>query len=131
MIELWFDGYCENNPYGDCGIGVVIKQDGKDLHSISEHIGKGQGMSSNVAEYEALRKGLAYLKDNNLQNEEIRFYGDSKMVIMQMSGKWKIKGGIYREKALEVKELLKCFSNTVLKWIPREQNTKADELSSK
>lgn len=129
MIELWFDGYCEPYPCGIGGIGLVIKQDDKDLHSISEHIGSGEGMSNNVAEYEALKRGLEYLKSNNLNKHDIKVYGDSKIVIMQMSGKWEIRNGIYKEKALETKELLKSFDNICFNWIPREQNTIADKLS--
>jgi ribonuclease HI len=53
MITIWFDGFCDGNPCGKGGIGVLIEKDGKELHTISEYIGEGECMTNNVAEYEA------------------------------------------------------------------------------
>ena len=59
----------------------------------------------------------------------INIYGDSMLVINQMTGKWKIKSGYYVDYATECKKFLKLFTNINLKWIPREENTYADNLS--
>jgi hypothetical protein len=56
-------------------------------------------------------------------------------VIRQMFGgggfkkKWQIRGGHYAQIAFRCRELLKRFPRIRGEWIPREENTLADELS--
>jgi len=62
---------------------------------------------------------------------------DSKMLVNQMSGEWKVTKKAFRnrdessyvDKYLEAKELAGKFADLTFKWIPREQNAEADELS--
>ena len=129
MIEVWFDGLCDKNPYGKGGVGAVIERNGEIVHIIAQYIGEGKYMSNNVAEYAALHSALLYLERLGLVDDEVIVYGDSRLVIEQMSGHWKITGGLYTRTALATKALLKCFPNITLHWIPREQNVRADELS--
>lgn len=131
MIEAYFDGFCEGNPYGKAGAGAVIQKDGEIIHTISDYIGEGVGITNNVAEYEALRRALNYLKASGLNDERVIVYGDSKLVIEQMRGKWKIKKGIYKDSALEARKEIESFKNITFCWIPKEKNTQADELSQK
>lgn len=128
MIELYFDGFCMTNPGTSGGCGVLILEDGEIIKTISSKI-VGSNISNNIAEYKGLILGLQYLLNSSLENEEINIFGDSKLVIMQMIGQWKIKKGLYKDVALEAKELLKKFSNINFKWIPREENEEADSLS--
>lgn len=130
MIQVWFDGCCKGNPYGKGGIGVVIKRDGKIIHTVSQYIGQGVNMSCNVAEHKALQTALIYLKDQGLTDERIEVRGDSSLVVDQMSGRRRIKKGIYKNTALKTKELLKCFTNLSSYWISRDKNTQADELTN-
>ena len=97
MIEAYFDGFCDT-PYGKAGIGAVIQRGGEVIHTISDYIGEGEQITNNVAEYEALRRVLGYLKASGLTDEQTVVYGDSKLVIEQMSGKWRIKKGVYKSK---------------------------------
>lgn len=55
---------------------------------------------------------------------------DSKLVIEQLSGNWKIKNEYLRQLAQDIKYHSKGLEITY-KWIPREQNSIADELSNK
>lgn len=135
---ICFDGACEpKNPNGNMGMGCVIFDitTGEEVFSHSSCIFLGEyghsQTSNNLAEYLALIEGLTYLYDNNLTSESIRCYGDSKLVVNQMSGYWKIKEGIYVKAALEAKEMLSEFSNINFQWIPREENNLADDLSKK
>lgn len=125
MIELWFDGYYENS---NSGIGIVIKQDGKVRHTISDKLTK-TAMSSNVAEYEALKRGLEYLISNNLHTAKVAVYGDSKLVIMQMANRWRVIQGLYKDIALKTKGHAGVFNDISFYWIPREKNIVADKLS--
>jgi|SRR6478752_890661 len=132
-VKCYFDGACEpKNPGGNMGIGAYILVHGKEIYTHSNYILANSENSNNVAEYMALEKILQYLQSNDLKSKEIWIYGDSNLVIQQMSGKWKVKNGLYKESALRCKELalrLKTKHNLNYKWIPRELNERADKLS--
>jgi ribonuclease HI len=131
----WFDGACEPvNPGGTASFGVVIKgEDGTVL--LREHgvVGKGRAMSNNVAEYAGVLHILKYLAHRPPGRATIR--GDSNLVINQLSGRWRIKKGLYLSIATETKELLACLRGLGWQinfcWIPREQNEECDALSKK
>lgn len=130
MIEIFFDGACEpKNPGGTASYGFIVLKEKKELYSESGIIAKGERASNNVAEYGGLLKALRWLYKNNYQKQNITCCGDSKLVIEQMSGNWKIKKGLYVDWAYKCLEALKYFPNTSLEWIPKEENTKADRLS--
>jgi len=132
MINVWFDGCCAPiNPGGIASFGIIIKDQYKLLHSNSGIVGNPPETSSNLAEYAGLQAALTWLLDNNLEIEKIYIYGDSNLVINQMFGTWKIKKGIYKNLAIQTKSLLKCFTDISGYWIPREQNSEADELSKR
>ena len=54
--------------------------------------------------------------------------GDSMLVINQMFGTWKIKGGLYAPLAKKASELLSRFMNIQGEWIACERNEVADDL---
>jgi len=132
MVKLYFDGACvPKNPGGDMGLGFWIEQYGKETYSFSKYIPSKDfpsKTSNNIAEYMALKEGLEYCISQNFK--DIMVFGDSNLVIQQMSGKWKIKEGLYVPFALETQSLLSKYSNIKFQWIKREQNTRADELSN-
>lgn len=131
-IICYFDGACRPfNPGGWIGYGWVILEKGKILWSKSGYKEKHESNSNNVAEYMALNDLLAFLLYEELQNEPIRIFGDSLLVVNQCNGYWNILGGRYAEQAYQCEELLKNFTNIKIRWVPREQNTLADAESSK
>lgn len=130
MINAYIDGACEPiNPCGNMGFGVYIEEDGKEIYSWSGFVPASNDNSNNVAEYIALQNCLDYLLENGLQEEKINIHTDSMLVCQQMSRRWKIKAGRYLPYALSCFEKVRYFNNLLIKWIPREQNTIADELS--
>jgi len=116
------DGGSRGNP-GPAAYGAVVYEGDKVLAEVSGKIGVA---TNNVAEYRGLIAGLqaAHKLDPNARIE-VRL--DSKLVVEQMSGKWKIRHPEMRELALEAK---KIHAHELLKfiWIPRESNTHADRL---
>ena len=140
-IIAYFDGCCEPvNPGGTASFGVVILKGKKRIYECSKIFfpqkGKEKETSNNVAEYSGFTEILNYLIENKLTKENIIVYGDSKLVLCQMFGDeerdgmiWKMKGGYYLPFAIKAKELLKKFKNIQGHWIPREENSLADELS--
>lgn len=132
MITVFFDGACgPENPGGKCGGGAAIYYDFELVYEIAErYVPKNpRDTSNNVGEYWALVKALELLLTQGKAQEEIEVFGDSKLVISQMTGKWRIKNGIYKDVGLACQKLVKNFPNLRLQWIPREQNERADGLS--
>lgn len=134
MIEAYFDGVTEPvNPGGFCAYGAVIFVDRKEIWREGKMIVMQEGnekmTSNNLAEYSGFVRILEKLVELKLQDESIIIRGDSNLVIHQMFASWKIKNGYYVEKAMKAKELLKSFSSIIGQWIPREQNSIADEIS--
>jgi len=134
MIEAYFDGCCEPvNPGGTASYGVVILKDRQKIWETSKLFtpkrGREKETSNNVAEYSGFKAILDYLIAHDLTKSQIIVYGDSKLVIEQMFGRWRIKFGYYVPIATTCKAMLKQFPYLTGKWIPREKNFLADELS--
>ena len=128
-IEIYFDGCCQPvNPGGHGGAGYMIST-GKETIKNSIYLGCGELMNCNVAEYRALILSLHDTLAFGLQDEQIVASGDSQLVIMQMKGEWRAKGGIYYPHYIEARNLAKKFKNLTFSWIPREENYEADYLS--
>jgi len=125
MIEAFTDGRAEPNP-GLGTYGYVVYQDGSRVHS--EHGVAGREVTNNYAEYFCLIRALEHLEAQ--RDEEIVVFSDSSLLVNQMEGKWKFKGGNYGEMYLKAKELARGFSKLRFWWIPREKNREADELTN-
>lgn len=131
-ISIHFDGACEPfNPGGNMGMGVVIRdvQTGDLLQNLSAFIEQHPDNSNNVAEYLALILGMEWLIQNGYQKDRIKVYGDSQLVIKQMSGEWNAKAGLYLDAYKKAIGLRLKFPLLSLAWIPRNQNADADNLS--
>ncbi|MEJ5929103.1 bifunctional RNase H/acid phosphatase [Corynebacterium sp. H128] len=119
------DGGSRGNP-GVAGSGTVVYDaDRKVLREIAYVVGKA---SNNVAEYHGMLRGLEAAAE--LGATEVDVYMDSKLVVEQMSGKWKIKHPDMKELALAAKKIARGFKRVNYHWIPREKNKKADALSN-
>ena len=124
---IQYDGLCEPvNPNGYACFGVVAYKDGHEVYTAATFIGVGQGMSNNVAEYEALRHALRYATEHGWRGVEVR--GDSKLTVEQVTGRWSVKTEHLRPYVTECKALLQALGGS-LGWVPRDHNERADELS--
>jgi ribonuclease HI len=74
-------------------------------------------VTNNQAEYEALLRGLQYLREAKAIAVEI--FGDSELVIKQLNGQYECINDILRNYYEECKEILKSFQLVVLQHIPR------------
>ncbi|WP_445520146.1 bifunctional RNase H/acid phosphatase [Streptomyces sp. NEAU-174] len=120
------DGGSRGNP-GPAGYGALVRdaETGETLAEVAEYLGTA---TNNVAEYKGLIAGLraAYALD---PAAEVRVRMDSKLVIEQMSGRWKIKHPDMRPLAAEAKGLAPP-GRVTYEWIPRENNKHADRLAN-
>ncbi len=130
MNTMNFDGSCDPNPGGIMGFGWVINwSSGKAPTEGSKEKKPTPTNTNNVAEYSALKEGiLNYLKLGG--KGPLQVYGDSKLVINQMSGKWKIKNQNLAVIKEEIASIIKKHDLKVkFDWVPREQNITADRLA--
>ena len=121
------DGGSRGNP-GMSGAGAVVidAATGNILREISEAVGIA---TNNVAEYSALIFALEAAFEID-PAAEIVVRMDSKLVVEQMSGRWKIKHPDMLSLGARVQQLIKGKSVEFV-WIPREQNVLADALANK
>jgi len=126
-LAIEADGGSRGNP-GPSGSGAVVIDEttGLVLREISMFIGIA---TNNVAEYSALKAALAEVRKIN-PSAKIEVRMDSKLVIEQMSGRWKIKHPDMRALAIEVQSLAAGLDISY-KWIPREENHRADALANR
>jgi ribonuclease HI len=84
-------------------------------------------VTNNQAEYEALLRGLQYLREVGAVSVEV--YGDSELVIKQLNGQYECKSEALRSYYEECREILKSFPLVTLQHIPREHNEEANRLA--
>lgn len=131
MIEVWIDGMCEPvlPEYArKASIGFIIKRNGKTIHKHYEIIGKGEDVTNNIAEYTALARALESIKSLKLDEEKIVIKSDSKLVVKQMREKWKVKANHLKPLFCKA-QILASPMDIDFQWIPRGENTEADNLA--
>lgn len=124
-VVIEADGGSRGNP-GVAGSGTVVKCGSKVLRRIAYAVGKA---TNNVAEYHGLRVGLEAARELGASKVHVRM--DSKLVVEQMSGRWKIKHPEMRELALQCQQIAQSFASIRYEWVPRKENSYADELANK
>ena len=139
---LRFDGSCQGPPNKKrIGMGIHLtwinpcEDDEEDLVYARGWNTIGRPTitknTNNVAEYEALIHGLEIFSQIEVECCKLHIYGDSKLVINQVFGKWKVNlphlkllnnvaEGLVRRIGLEY---------ITVTWIPREQNKLADKYA--
>ncbi|CAM6087811.1 unnamed protein product [Calypogeia fissa] len=126
MYQLEYDGASKGNP-GVAGAGALLRHpDGTVVSEISVGLGKA---TNNVAEYRGLIAGMRRALDLGIQRIQVQ--GDSKLVTMQVRGKWKIINPSLAILCREATELLKNFKDFQIRHVDREYNSSADALANK
>ncbi|WP_442792358.1 bifunctional RNase H/acid phosphatase [Amycolatopsis sp. NBC_01307] len=120
------DGGSRGNP-GPAGYGAVVKDAATDEVLAERKEGLGV-VTNNVAEYRGLIAGLAAAAELGASTVDVRM--DSKLVVEQMSGRWKIKHPDMQPLAAQAKEIAAGFTRVRYEWIPRAQNSHADRLAN-
>jgi probable phosphoglycerate mutase len=119
------DGGSRGNP-GPAAYGALVKdaETGRLLAEEGTTIGVA---SNNVAEYRGLIAGLTMAAEV-APGAAVAVRMDSKLVVEQMSGTWKIKHPDMKPLALEARRL--APSGTTYTWVPRAENKHADRLAN-
>jgi len=128
-FTLFFDGASRGNP-GAAGAGAVIRHDatGAIVFEVAEFLGRD--VTNNEAEYVSLLRGLEGARRLKINTLDVK--GDSKLVVHQVNGEWKVKTprlARYWEAVDAVKRGAFNGGLTVAH-VPREENADADALAN-
>ncbi len=123
---LYADGAARGNP-GPAGAGaVLLDAEGHVIAELTKHLGHA---TNNVAEYTALIIGLEEAQRRGVDEIDVRM--DSKLVVEQMNGRWKIKHPNMKPLAGRAGELWSSFPTRSITHVPRDENAIADALSNR
>lgn len=128
-LFVFTDGGSSGNP-GPGAVGVVIKKEGETIKGFGQYLGE---TTNNVAEYRAVVIALQWLKNNyplaKLLSWQIIFFLDSKLVVNQLNGLFKVKDAKLRNLIVQVGELEREIGGDIrYQHIAREKNQEADSL---
>ncbi len=129
-VVVNFDGACEPARGGGIatygftvrGGGLLHEDHGLAVPPFHERA------TNNVAEYVAAICALEWLVKSGYEGEVV-LEGDSQLVIRQMNGEYEVRAehlGPYHER---LRQLASRFRRVEYRWVPREENARADELS--
>lgn len=116
------DGGSRNNP-GPAALGVVIKnENGDTVAAYGEYLGE---QTNNYAEYMGLISALE--KAVELGATEVEAVCDSKLVVEQLNGNWKVKEPSIQRLVLKAMKVMRQLKKVTIKHVLRDQNKAADE----
>lgn len=130
VVEVHFDGACEPPKGGGVatfgyhleGAGYLHEECGLAVRPYSDHA------TNNVAEYVAAIRALEWLVDQRYPGE-VHLLGDSQLVVRQMLGEYRVRAEHLRAYHEHLSLLAQKFRRVEFRWIPREENRRADALS--
>lgn len=129
-VEVHFDGACDPARGGGVatfgfhleGGGFLHEDCGLAVSPYSPHA------TNNVAEYVAATRPLEWLASRGYAGEVV-LIGDSQLVIRQMQGEYEVRAEHLKAYHEHLVRLAARFRRVEFRWVPREQNTRADALS--
>jgi len=138
QVIIHCDGLCEPNPNGVACYGWIARDEatGKVLSDARGVIGWNK-ITNNIAEYVALLSSLKWVfaKTTHLRehHRSVVIRMDSQLVVNQVNCRWECNAFALTHLKYDCLELISDIRgehiSLSLEWIPREQNSEADELS--
>lgn len=123
--KLCIDGASRANP-GLSGVGILVIKNGKKFEELYFYTGI---KTNNQAEYLALIIGLFFLKKYVAKNDSIVVVSDSELMVRQLNRIYRVKHEGLRSLFNMANELMKEL-NISITHVPREKNSRADELAN-
>lgn len=127
VLSIYTDGGSRGNP-GAAATGAVFYIDGAEVLRRGKFLGS---QTNNFAEYQAFLDSLLeyFVQKETWQAAEIRWFLDSKLVVEQLNGVWRVKELALRGLWQECNRLLAGLKIPyVITHIPRENNAVADSI---
>jgi ribonuclease HI len=124
--QLRFDGGARPKNPGHAGIGILVTFDDGSEKKLSRYL--GNGITNNEAEYTALIVGVKFAIECGAKYLDI--VSDSKLVVNQINGDWKIKKDHVKQLVRQAEDALRGLgeNNWSLRWEGRDNNSVTDEL---
>ena len=117
------DGGSRGNPGPAAVAAVATDPEGEVLAERAETIGEA---TNNVAEYRAVLLGIELAGE--LGADDLELVGDSKVIVEQVRGNWKVRQSHLRPLREQVVEALEDFPRWSIRHVKRGENERADEL---
>jgi ribonuclease HI len=116
---MYFDG----SVCGDgCDIGILLVSPRGATYSFSIRL--PTTCTNNLAEYEAVHKGMKLLLE--AEAEAVEVFGDSKLVIYQLTEEYRCESELLFPLWMQCQELIAQFRYINFYWIPRARNSEAN-----
>jgi len=113
-LRVYSDGGSRSNPGSAAIAFIAISDTGRVLKRHSECIGV---RTNNQAEYEALISALE--SASTLTYDEVICHLDSKLVVEQLNGRYKVKDSELRILWSKVQKLMEKFERVIFRHVPR------------
>jgi len=127
-VKIYTDGASRGNP-GPASYAYILTDSGGDeIHRDSGFIGQA---TNNLAEYTAVFEALKKAKE--IDSKEVEIYSDSRLVVNQLKGNWKVKSENLKDLYSKSTQLINGFKEVILEHVPRENRMveKADRMCNK
>jgi ribonuclease H / adenosylcobalamin/alpha-ribazole phosphatase len=134
-LMVYTDGASRSNP-GHASCAYLVGFAGKDPFKTHKQY-LGDTITNNQAEYRGMALALAYLVELISSSPSrsfgsIAIHSDSQLVVEQINGKWKVRDADLKATCEECQANLRTLRErghqVTLQWIPREKNSRADQL---
>jgi ribonuclease HI len=128
--EVHFDGACQTvrgrriAGYGCTIDGGGLRHEESGLAVPPDH----PRATNNVAEYVGAIRALEWLAAIPFPGPVV-VLGDSELVVRQMNGEYEVRAEHLRPYHERLRQLAERFPRVEFRWVPREQNQRADALS--
>ncbi len=131
-VEVHFDGSCQTiGGRRVAGYGFTVEGAGLDTEELGLAVPPGHPRATNnVAEYVGAICALEYLSRLGFAGE-VAVIGDSELVIRQTNGEYSVRAEHLVPYADRLRQLAGTFRHAEFRWVPREENRRADELSKR
>jgi len=128
-LIVFTDGGAISNPGPSAGAFLICDEKGNVLKEYKDFFGEG---TNNEAEYKsaifALKKIKSLLGKKKIKEVEVEIRSDSRLLVDQQEGRYKILNPRIRDLFLDLWNLKIDFKKVSFKLIPREDNKRADKL---
>jgi len=122
-FDIVFDGGSLGNPGKGYG-SFEIMSAGEVYHGPQRHE-YGDRITNNQAEYMTLIEALKWLANDlgdQRKQASVRIHGDSRLVVNQVNGTWKVKHANMIPLVDQARRLFKEFGRCTIEWHPRAKS---------
>jgi ribonuclease HI len=123
QFSIVFDGGSLGNPGKGYGSYEILKNG--EPYQFVDRMEHGNHLTNNQAEYMTLIAALEWLANDlgeQRKHANVAIFGDSKLVVSQITGVWKVKNGNMIPLVKQAKDLFTRFGRCTITWHPRAKS---------